>query len=178
MAKLAIRTLVVETYESVTQVQVCLQQKHMCLQSRSILFGSKDTKCRALYKEPRSHIRTIGHSGGIAPWAELPHRTIGRSFSQAHGPPPQPGPGIGLSPIITERHSKGRYARYPSELWSGQLLWPNRQYEHSSLRHTSLQNKYKFACSKDTCVYRAGQYYPDPRTRSVVHHTKNPGATS
>ena len=95
----------------------------------------------------------------------------------AHEPPPQPGPGIGLSPITTERHSRGRYARYPSELRSGQLLSPNRQYEHSSLRHTSPQHKYKFACSKDTCVYRVGQHYPDPRTRSVVHHTKNPGAT-
>ena len=95
----------------------------------------------------------------------------------AHEPPPQPGPGIGLSPITTERHSKGRYARYPSELRSGQLLSPNRQYEHSSLRHTSPQHKYKFACSKDTCVYRVGQHYSDPRTRSVVHHTKNPDST-
>ena len=139
-----------------------------------------DPRTRSVVHHTKNPGATFAPSAIVAashhrPWGR--HRIIGRYSSQAHGPSPQPGPGIGLSPITTERYSRGRYARYLSELRSGQLLSPNRQYKHSSLRHTSPQNNYKFACSKDTCVYRVGQHYADPRTRSVVHHTKNSGAT-
>ena len=110
-----------------------------------------------------------GPSCQIAPSADLLAKLMGCHHSRDQA--------IGLPLITTERHSRGRYARYPSKLRSGQLLSPNRQYKHSSLRHTSPQYKYKFACNKDTSVYRVGQHYSNPRTRSVVHHTKNPGAT-
>ena len=75
MAKSAIRTLVVETYESATQVQVHLQQGYMCLQSRLTLSGSKDTECRASYKKPRSHAITL-HMWATASMLDIDKRSI------------------------------------------------------------------------------------------------------
>ena len=105
IAKSAIQTLVVEIYESATQVQVRLQQGHKCLQSRSTLSGFKDTECRAPYKEPRSHIRTIGHSGNIAPSA------MGQTLH--HGPSCQIAPSADLpAKLIGRHHSRDQASAY------------------------------------------------------------------